>query len=643
MRAVTSTAAGRRWSRDDDELTIIPRRKLPQARAVHHRRGLRRRAGAVGDAEIGLSGFIPTDDGTVVAGQPDAARRGTPRTTTRRQGLLHVPDHRPGGPRGGGQRRARRASAHAAAIRPGRGTRTSRWRPTSRRRRSASSTSARTARRHPLLGRDRPGPVHAAPPRTGAQYAISQKARRSLQAARRTISVPAGGASSPSGSPATPSPTGTSCSSRRTRPARMTGRRCPTSTGTRATTPATSCPCWHGLHPFLAHYQTDNGDDTCEPDRHDRRRGAASGASDGYEQWRVDLSPYAGSDVEVSISYASDDLVQRGAWSSTTSSAPAAPARPRSRTTATRSTAGPSPARPRAARQRERLDRRHLRGRAADHRRDRGAARSRGSRRSSRSCRASSGRTRSRPPAGSSTTSRASASRSRRRRGPSTRAILRTAPSGRRGGRARARAPVGRRQPRARALAAHLAQRGLRDVHGVAVERARGPRHRAGDLRLFPAAIPPTTRSGPWSSATRGRTWCSTRRLRPRRMTLHALRLESATRTSSASCAGGRVARRWQRHDAPVHPPRRADLRPGLDAFFETWLFTPGEAAGDRARGCALKGKRAPRATCSAPSRRRGSASQPRLDPRQHVARARARARARGGSRGTGRRRRGAW
>ena len=37
---------------------------------------------------------------------------------------------------------------------------------------------------------------------------------------------------------------------------------------------------------------------------------AASGGSDGPEQWQVDLTPYAGSTVELSISYASDDIVQ---------------------------------------------------------------------------------------------------------------------------------------------------------------------------------------------------------------------------------------------------------------------------------------------------------------------------------------------
>jgi hypothetical protein len=37
---------------------------------------------------------------------------------------------------------------------------------------------------------------------------------------------------------------------------------------------------------------------------------AASGASDGYEQWRVNLAPYAGRQVEISLTQASDDLYQ---------------------------------------------------------------------------------------------------------------------------------------------------------------------------------------------------------------------------------------------------------------------------------------------------------------------------------------------
>ena len=52
---------------------------------------------------------------------------------------------------------------------------------------------------------------------------------------------------------------------------------------------------WIALHPFLAHYQTDNGDGTCTPDGHDRHvvRGDAARAT-GYEQWTVDLARLRG-------------------------------------------------------------------------------------------------------------------------------------------------------------------------------------------------------------------------------------------------------------------------------------------------------------------------------------------------------------
>ena len=71
------------------------------------------------------------------------------------------------------------------------------------------------------------------------------------------------------------------------------------------------CPFWLELHPFLEHYQADNGDGTCSPSGDTGDWNAASGESGGYEQWRVDLGAWAteGS-VEVSITYASDDLVQ---------------------------------------------------------------------------------------------------------------------------------------------------------------------------------------------------------------------------------------------------------------------------------------------------------------------------------------------
>jgi bacillopeptidase F (M6 metalloprotease family) len=80
-----------------------------------------------------------------------------------------------------------------------------------------------------------------------------------------------------------------------------------------ATSPDTgsSCPAdWHSVHPWLERYQTLNPDDTCSPTGTSGEWNAASGRSQGWEQWQVDLSEYAGSEVEISISYASDFAVQ---------------------------------------------------------------------------------------------------------------------------------------------------------------------------------------------------------------------------------------------------------------------------------------------------------------------------------------------
>ncbi|GLI27267.1 zinc carboxypeptidase [Agromyces rhizosphaerae] len=56
------------------------------------------------------------------------------------------------------------------------------------------------------------------------------------------------------------------------------------------------------LHPFLFHYQ----DLACNPVGTTGEWNAATGASDGVETWSIDLSAYAGSEIEVSISYATD-------------------------------------------------------------------------------------------------------------------------------------------------------------------------------------------------------------------------------------------------------------------------------------------------------------------------------------------------
>jgi hypothetical protein len=72
-----------------------------------------------------------------------------------------------------------------------------------------------------------------------------------------------------------------------------------------------SCPGgWHELHPWLARYQTFDGVGACTPTGATGEWNAASGRSAGWEQWSIDLSRYAGKQVEVSIAYASDWSVQ---------------------------------------------------------------------------------------------------------------------------------------------------------------------------------------------------------------------------------------------------------------------------------------------------------------------------------------------
>jgi len=72
-----------------------------------------------------------------------------------------------------------------------------------------------------------------------------------------------------------------------------------------------SCPeGWREIHPHLDHYQTLLDDGTCIPTGTTGEWWAASGSSDGWEQWSVDLAAYAGTQVEISLAYVSDWAIQ---------------------------------------------------------------------------------------------------------------------------------------------------------------------------------------------------------------------------------------------------------------------------------------------------------------------------------------------
>ena len=59
---------------------------------------------------------------------------------------------------------------------------------------------------------------------------------------------------------------------------------------------------WDDIHPHVAHYQ---GAD-CSPTGSSGSWNAATGNSSGWQEWNVDLTAYAGKQVELSISYLTD-------------------------------------------------------------------------------------------------------------------------------------------------------------------------------------------------------------------------------------------------------------------------------------------------------------------------------------------------
>jgi murein tripeptide amidase MpaA len=69
------------------------------------------------------------------------------------------------------------------------------------------------------------------------------------------------------------------------------------------------------IHPQLQHYQTVNADGSCSPTGTTGEWNAFTGNSQGWQDWTVDLSEYAGKKIEVSISVMTDwGTVGLGVW-----------------------------------------------------------------------------------------------------------------------------------------------------------------------------------------------------------------------------------------------------------------------------------------------------------------------------------------
>ncbi len=312
VRSITVNGKAATWSREGGELTVTPKkglRKGTKYTTVVRYDGVPK---TIEDPELGSSGVFHTDDGMVIIGEPDVAATWFPVNdhpsdkasftfkVTVPKGLEAVAN--------GALKDSETTGSWTAwtwhakePMAPYLATAT------------VGEFDLNAYRKNGIRYWDAVDPDLSAPvaaPRTGQRLAISQVANQGYKRLTRTISVPAGGADL------------SFWITRDTEAnwdyafveAHTVGQddwtTLPDKNGHTSDATGRACPFWLSLHPFLAHYQKDNGDDTCTPKGTTGTWSAASGGSQGYEQWAVDLAPYAGKDVEVSITYASDDLVQ---------------------------------------------------------------------------------------------------------------------------------------------------------------------------------------------------------------------------------------------------------------------------------------------------------------------------------------------
>lgn len=311
VRAVTVNARPAEWSRDAAELTVTPRRALTDGRLFVTTVRYDGVPETIEDI-FGVSGFFHTDDGFVISGEPRVASTWFPVNdhpldkaaftfrVTVPEGLEVVANGRllyettRNGSTIWAWQQTEPMAPYLATVNAGEF--------------DFTEYTDDGIRYLDALDPDLFDPI--VEPRTGDAFAWSQRADNSYKRLTRTISVPDDGAQL------------SFWVNRDTEPdwdftfveARTAGgddwTTLPDVGGKATSSTGSSCPGWHALHPFLTRYQSDDGAGGCTPTGTSGEWWAATGASDGWEEWTVDLAAYAGSDVEVSISYASDEVVQ---------------------------------------------------------------------------------------------------------------------------------------------------------------------------------------------------------------------------------------------------------------------------------------------------------------------------------------------
>ena len=312
VRSVEVNGRGAAWRRDGGELVITPSKSIREREHFLTKVVYSGVPAPIVDA-FGVSGFIHTDDGAMIIGEPHVADTWYP-----------VNDH-PSDKAAYTFRIKVPAGLEAVAngILLNEHTRSgwTTWTWVALNPMASYLTTAsvgqfdlRKYRHRGIYMLDAVDPDLFGPtgtPRTGSQFAISQAGEPAYKRLTRTIAVPAAGA------------TISFWIKRDTEAAwdhvfveaHTVGADDWTTlrdlNGHTSADTGASCPSWLGLHPFLEHYQSDDdGDGVCSPTGSSGSWWAASGASEGYEQWRFDLGAYATKSVELSITYASDESVQ---------------------------------------------------------------------------------------------------------------------------------------------------------------------------------------------------------------------------------------------------------------------------------------------------------------------------------------------
>ena len=239
VRSVRVDGRAAAWTRDGGELVITPRHVLPRGDrfSVDVRYD---GAPTTADSGAGAGGALPTSDGLMIIGEPDVAATWFPVNDHPADKARYAIDVTvPAGYQAVSNGRLVARSAHG-------GRTTYRWREdgpmasylatatvgrfqTRRTARTGCASTTRSTRpSSPRSRRRRPDRSSSSP---------ATRIPRTSGSCGRSPSRPAA-PPCPSTSRATPSASGTSSSSRRTRSAATRGRRCPTPTATRRTTPA---------------------------------------------------------------------------------------------------------------------------------------------------------------------------------------------------------------------------------------------------------------------------------------------------------------------------------------------------------------------------------------------------------------------